>query len=678
MNPTAINVLLLIRDSPLEAVDVCRNLRITRRQLQRIVKDLSSRSYVSSNETISLNLNAKTALFKKLTGKFNTIKLMHDANENVLLKLITPKNMDELTKETGLSQMTVYRVLNELRSIGAVIENDGKFVLYQDKDLQLFVNLLNTEKERLTAEPYAEILYSDSRRVLKSVPTGQKASGELTAFSVFSEYGIKYHTIRDYYVEQEETVNLEDILIHALIAADKETDKTALIMAIVFYVKNRDRIALDMVRRCARSFKVHELWLDVEAYARKLPVQHKDKFLPWEEFEQKAKLYELKDYELPPAYPQLFKDIGKHLERSVEMYLLGGENMRLKGLKNLTKDCDIVVRDNTSFRLVKGALLKMNYEPLVNEYFSEDDKRINPSAILVHQYRSRMDLFTEQIANKLYLSEGMIRRAELQQFDRLKLGILSNEDVFLLKSLTEREGDIEDMAKLAQSPGFSWNVIVDEFIYQERETGKNFSRNLLDSLDLLNERTGIGPPFYKKLVNRALENTIIDLVRSGKTTIREIADLIDYPEYTIRNKVNKLARQRRIRKEVRSDDSIILKPSQRTIMTTESKDVNVQNRIMEQINKGLEILSLGEEEKKVVLHLTESIKDHPEFGQRNPRGVAAGIISIAPLTKSKREPRYDYSSRIGLAEIFHVNPATVTNMRKVIWKIIKERNLAAG
>jgi hypothetical protein len=249
------------------------------------------------------------------------------------------------------------------------------------------------------------------------------------------------------------------------------------------------------------------------------------------------------------------------MEQPVEIYLFGGENMRLKGLKNLTKDCDIVVRNRITFRLVKDLLIKMGYQQLGREHFSEDDKRINPSAIMVHPHRSRVDLFTEQIANKLYLSEGMVKRSDIQEFNKLKLGIMSNEDIFLLKSVTEREGDIVDMARLAQSAGFNWDVVFNELIYQERESGRYFSEDLLYSLDLLKERANIESPFYRKLSNRVLDNAIVYVVTKGKTTIKEIKELIDFPEYIIRNRVNKLARQKRLRKEVRSDGTIILTPS---------------------------------------------------------------------------------------------------------------------
>ncbi|GEM_PF-256944 len=674
MNATAISTLLLIKDSPAEAVDICSKLGITRRQLQRIVKELSSRDYITSDAKISLKLNAKTTLFKKVASKFDTVKLVHDSNEDVLLKLTTPKGIDELTKETTLSQITVYRVLNELRSIGAVTEEDGKFTLNLDKDLQLFVNLLNTEGERMHIEPYANILYSDNHKTLKSTPVEHSASGELTAFSVFSDYGIEYHTTRDYYIEQDEPIRIEDILIHSIVAADKENNKTALIMAIIFYVKARDRIAIDTIRRIAHSFKIHELWLDVEAYVRRLPLKYNEKFLPWQEFEQKAQLYELKDYELPPPYPQLFEDIGRNLDRPVEMYLLGGENMRLKELKSRTKDCDAVLRDGIAFKRIKDALTKMGYKPLGSDYFSEDDKRIDPSAILVHSHRSRMDLFTELIANKLYLSEGMVKRSEIRQFGKLKLGIMSNEDVFLLKSLTDRDGDIEDIAKLAQSQGFNWDVVFDELVYQERESGRNFSNYLLDSLELLKERTGIEAPFYRKLVSRALENTVVNLVLKGKNTISEIADLTDFPEYAIRNKVNKLVIQRRIIKEVGQGGTVLLKPSQRTVMTVESRDVNIQRRIIDQINRGFRIIMLSEEEKKIALQLMESIKDHLELVQRRPSAVVAGIIYTTLWIASRKGVRHSYPTRKDIAEVFDVNPVTVTKMRSIILRIVKERN----
>jgi hypothetical protein len=67
---------------------------------------------------------------------------------------------------------------------------------------------------------------------------------------------------------------------------------------------------------------------------------------------------------------------------------------------------------------------------------------------------------------------------------------LSNEDIFLLKSITDREGDIYDMIELARAPNFRWNIVLEELYDQEHKSTGRFSLGLLDSLEI-QERTGI-------------------------------------------------------------------------------------------------------------------------------------------------------------------------------------------
>ncbi len=116
------------------------------------------------------------------------------------------------------------------------------------------------------------------------------------------------------------------------------------------------------------------------------------------------------------------------------------------------------------------------------------------------------------------------------------------------------------MIRLVQAGGFRWNAVFEELEWQERETGRLFGMDLLVSLDLLKERANIESPFYKKLFNRTLENAIVSLVLKGKSTVKEISDMLDFPEYTIRNKINKLVREKRILKKVMRDGTILLKP----------------------------------------------------------------------------------------------------------------------
>jgi len=60
-----------------------------------------------------------------------------------------------------------------------------------------------------------------------------------------------------------------------------------------------------------------------------------------------------------------------------------------------------------------------------------------------------LDIFVERIKNGLYLSENMITRAEIPEefssHEIFKIYLVSREDLFLFKSITSIERDVEDL-----------------------------------------------------------------------------------------------------------------------------------------------------------------------------------------------------------------------------------------
>jgi hypothetical protein len=156
--------------------------------------------------------------------------------------------------------------------------------------------------------------------------------------------------------------------------------------------------------------------------------------------------------------------------------------------------------EEKSFNSIIKGLNSMGYKSANESHLSQDDLRIGYN-ILQHPTRSRVDIFKASIAHKIVLSGGIKKRAKSEIHGNLKLGVLSNEDVFPLKGVILREGDIEDMAKLAQSPRFDWKIVCNELHEQEHGMmDMRFSSTLLESLDDIYDHKGIRAPFYKQLV----------------------------------------------------------------------------------------------------------------------------------------------------------------------------------
>ena len=80
----------------------------------------------------------------------------------------------------------------------------------------------------------------------------------------------------------------------------------------------------------------------------------------------------------------------------------------------------------------------------------------------------RIDLFDRVICGELQLSESMkARSVKRYESGDVSLHVCSGEDIFLLKSVTEREGDISDCNNLIRMyTNFDWSVFIGELKLQ--------------------------------------------------------------------------------------------------------------------------------------------------------------------------------------------------------------------
>jgi hypothetical protein len=209
------------------------------------------------------------------------------------------------------------------------------------------------------------------------------------------------------------------------------------------------------------------------------------------------------------AYPRLFEELSNHLSSDVIIYLIGGENLRIKGYKQATKDCDIVVTNEQSFLALVEAFKHLGYKSTHEKIRPISELRIEPSITLKHSMKPTVDIFTTSIARKFYISESIRDRAKVENFvgsHKLELGILKNEDIFLLKCVTSRTSDLEDLVILVRDPEFDWETLWKELEKQDKDTGNHVLEIILDNIDDIMERTNIKrPPFYKKLLLKTID-----------------------------------------------------------------------------------------------------------------------------------------------------------------------------
>ena len=167
---------------------------------------------------------------------------------------------------------------------------------------------------------------------------------------------------------------------------------------------------------------------------------------------------------------RLLEQLGEKLSSPVTAYLIGGCNMSVRGLKEVTKDIDLVLGSRKEFNLLKPAMEELGYraDAELMQFAVYKDAVI----VFLDASGSRIDLFIDTICQMLRLSASMKKRSMLHKaYGKLQVMLTSKEDIFLFKSLTERPQDVDDCLSLL-SGGLDWDVIIDECVSQHRKDVK--------------------------------------------------------------------------------------------------------------------------------------------------------------------------------------------------------------
>jgi hypothetical protein len=231
--------------------------------------------------------------------------------------------------------------------------------------------------------------------------------------------------------------------------------------------------------------------------------------------------------------------IGKALESSMTVYLIGGGSMSFQELKETTKDIDLIVTDGEDLRVLQGVLTANGYD-VVKEPSGEYDD-LGATRILENQDGCRIDIFNRRVMDKLVLSEEMCERSETYlDTGTLSVALVSTEDIFLFKAVAGRADDIEDMFTLVQT-GLDFDVIETELDQQIELLGQElFVTFVNEALSELEERHEVSTPLadtvgeitervYRELeVLQAFDDSVAEAELRGRVDLSntEIDDVL--------------------------------------------------------------------------------------------------------------------------------------------------------
>jgi hypothetical protein len=222
--------------------------------------------------------------------------------------------------------------------------------------------------------------------------------------------------------------------------------------------------------------------------------------------------------------------VGNALTSTVTLYLIGGAAMIKYGLKAATKDIDVLLSTHKETAELIQALSKYGYHIIQTNKLGTEYQEMLATQILENEDGFRWDIFNEYVCRKLRLSTGMIERSRvLFKSGLLMVRLISKEDIFLFKTVTERDDDEADLLLLARS-NVDWELVLKECMSQSREDLR-CEVDLFDKLEKLGTSYGLETPIYDRISQVArivmdnwFEEQIINELRMSPRTTAEVLE----------------------------------------------------------------------------------------------------------------------------------------------------------
>jgi hypothetical protein len=187
----------------------------------------------------------------------------------------------------------------------------------------------------------------------------------------------------------------------------------------------------------------------------------------------------------------MFLAIGNTLQRKIEIYAIGGTAMMLRGLKNSTLDVDLVFNKKTDREEFMDALRKLGAK--------ESDATLvyglkNNTPLMFTLNNCRFDLFMNKIITSNF-SDSMKERSEhIHEFGNLIIRAATPSDILIMKSVTARDKDKDDIIAIINKTKPNWNVIIEEIKEQVRLGNEEAILGLGEKLEKLVNSKAINVP----------------------------------------------------------------------------------------------------------------------------------------------------------------------------------------
>jgi hypothetical protein len=166
---------------------------------------------------------------------------------------------------------------------------------------------------------------------------------------------------------------------------------------------------------------------------------------------------------------ELFKLIAEYLEKDIECFAIGGTAMMFASYKNTTKDIDLVFKTIEDRNVFIKAIEKLGYSnKAIGNIYDNKRKELFSKPLIYSRGEERFDLFVDSVFGFKLDFLTFVQKHEFIGKQELILFVPIFELLILLKSITRREKDFEDIVTIIKTEKIiDWSFIVKNAIKQK-------------------------------------------------------------------------------------------------------------------------------------------------------------------------------------------------------------------
>lgn len=169
--------------------------------------------------------------------------------------------------------------------------------------------------------------------------------------------------------------------------------------------------------------------------------------------------------------------LAAKLAKTTIIYIFGGAVMVYRKMKPATKDIDILFEKDSDYHDFIAAAKECGF---VTTSIPSDYKLFFLSAMLQnHHTYGRLDLFLRKVCGKFEFNDQVKKRAVLfKEIGKLQIYFIALEDIVLMKALTDRDRDLDDIKVILGALDFK--KAIDALEHQKIEYQREILERLLD------------------------------------------------------------------------------------------------------------------------------------------------------------------------------------------------------